>query len=412
VTKVLVADDHPVTRKILDRTLRKNGYQVVTAEDGLQAWDLLSGESDLRLAILDWTMPGMDGPEICRKLQEQRKFSLVYVVLLTAKEGTDNITQALRAGADDYITKPFEKEELLARLQVGERIVALQSQLIQAQKLDAIGQLAAGIAHEINTPAQYLADNTRFLQKAFDDVDKILAKYDRLLDMNKTEPASARIAAELETLSQEIDLPYIIKEIPQAIQQSLEGIGHISGIVQAMRDFARPGAKEKATADLNKAVRNTITVTASRWKCVAEMKTDFDPDLPPVSCFPAEINQVILNLIANAADAVAQIVGDGSKAKGTITISTRADGNWVEIRVSDTGCGIPENIRHKILDPFFTTKDVGQGTGQGLAVAHAIVVAKHAGTFTFETETGHGTTFILRLPVNPAPTKTEKQMLK
>ena len=160
MSKVLVADDHIVTRKMLQSILEKNGYQVVVAEDGLRAWEILKTETGLHLAVLDWMMPGLNGIDICFKLQEERKNSLMYVLLLTAKEGTDNLIAALQAGANDYVTKPFEKEELLARLRVGERIINLQQQLTQAQKLESIGQLASGIAHEINTPIQYIGDKS------------------------------------------------------------------------------------------------------------------------------------------------------------------------------------------------------------------------------------------------------------
>jgi len=151
--------------------------------------------------------------------------------------------------------------------------------------------------------------------------------------------------------------------------------------------------------DLNHAIENTITVAKNEWKYVAEMETDFDPALPPVPCLPGELNQVILNMIINAAHAIADVMGDGSKGKGTIRITTRRDGNWAEIRISDTGTGIPEAIRDRIFDPFFTTKEVGKGTGQGLAIARSMIVDKHGGTIDFETQEGKGTTFIIRLPL-------------
>ena len=241
MVKVLVADDHLVTRKLLQATLTKSGYEVIVVEDGQQAWQALKQESDVRLAILDWMMPEMDGVEICRKLQKEHKSSLYYVILLTAKEGTENITAALQAGANDYVTKPFEKAELLARLKVGERIIDLQKELTQAQKLESIGQLAAGIAHEINTPIQYVGDNIQFMQEAFQDLSNVLKEYDEVLEILPDPSERTKKLDELKQLILEVDLDYLKEEIPHAIQHAIEGVEHISKIVRAMKEFAHPG---------------------------------------------------------------------------------------------------------------------------------------------------------------------------
>lgn len=277
----------------------------------------------------------------------------------------------------------------------------LESQLVQAQKLESIGQLAAGIAHEINTPAQYVGDNARFLLESNKDLERVLDLYDRLLEsLGSGEPTGDIVHAIVATI-EEVDLNYIREEVPKAVGQSLEGIERISRIVRAMKDFSHPGTDSKIEIDLNKAIESTITVARNEWKYVAEMVTDFDPALPVVPCLPAEINQVILNIIINASHAVADTLKlSGSDAKGTITVKTRFLGDQAEIRISDTGTGIPENIRSKIFDPFFTTKEVGKGTGQGLAISRSVVVDKHGGTITFESEVGKGTTFIIRLPLN------------
>ena len=283
----------------------------------------------------------------------------------------------------------------------------MEVQLRQALKLESIGQLAAGIAHEINTPTQYIGDNTRFVQDAFKDLLGLLEHYEKLLAANKAGAVSTELVAEVEAAIAKADLSYLTEEIPKAIAQSLQGVERVTKIVRAMKDFSHPGSDEKTPLDLNKAIDSTITVARNEWKYVAELVTDFDPGLPPVPCLPAEFNQVILNLIVNAAHAISDVVGDGSKGKGNIHVSTRRDGEWVEIRVRDTGTGIPEKARAKIFDPFFTTKAVGKGTGQGLAIAHAVVVEKHGGAISFETETGKGTTFIIRLPLT-APAHVKK----
>ena len=412
MTKILVADDDPVTRKMLQCILEKNGYEVIAAEDGVQTWDILTNESDVRLAVVDWIMPGIDGVEICRKLQEEYKSGFIYVILLTAKEGTENLTLALEAGANDYITKPFKKDELLARLRAGERIIALQSQLAQSQKMESIVQLAAGIAHEINTPAQYVGDNARFIQESFNDIMNMLDKYAILLDANKKNTISSDLVTEIDGFIKDLDIAYLITELPKAIQQAIEGVEQISGIVRAMKEFAHPAVEGKANIDINRAIESTITVAGNRWKNVAEIETHYDTNLPSISGWPAELNQVILNLIVNAADAIGKVANDSSrsKSKGTITIETRRDKNWIEIRISDTGCGIPQNIQDKVFNPFFTTKDIGGGTGQGLSIAHAIVVKKHGGSITFETEIYKGTTFIVRLPIESVGDKTKTEM--
>jgi len=272
----------------------------------------------------------------------------------------------------------------------------LEGQLAHALKLESIGQLAAGIAHEINTPAQYVGDNLRFLEESFGDLDRLLAPFAELLRSGRIPAPMAGVA----TAAREIDLDYLREEIPAAIRQSLTGIARISEIVRSMKQFSHSGAEGKAPADLNAALRATITVSRNEWKYVAEMETDLDPSLPPVRCRVGELNQVFLNLIVNAAHAIAETVGN-SGDKGKIRVSTRRDGEMVEIRIADTGTGIPPEIQHRIFDPFFTTKEVGKGTGQGLSLARNTVVRGHGGELTFETTPGEGTNFIVRLPIEP-----------
>jgi signal transduction histidine kinase len=195
-----------------------------------------------------------------------------------------------------------------------------------------------------------------------------------------------------------VDTGYLLEEIPKAIDQTLEGVTRVAAIVGAMKEFSHPDTKEKIPLDLNHAINSTITVARNEWKYVAEMKTEFDPSLPLVSCLPGEFNQVILNLIVNAAHAIADVVNKGGPKMGTITVQTRNCPEWAEIRIQDTGTGIPKKAQSRIYDPFFTTKEIGKGTGQGLAIARTVIVVKHGGSIHFETEEGKGTTFIIRLP--------------
>lgn len=284
----------------------------------------------------------------------------------------------------------------------------MEHNLAQAQKLEAVGQLAAGIAHEINTPIQYIGDNTRFLREAFQGFGNLLPVLERLIEACRSGSAGDEILAEVEKALRESDADYLAEEVPRAVQQSLEGVNRVARIVRAIKEFAHPGSEEKQAIDLNRAVENALTLARNEWKYVAEMVTDFDQDLPPVHCLPSDVNQVVLNLVINAAQAIAGVVGDRPEGKGTITVSTRRDGPWAEIGVQDTGTGIAREIRGKIFNPFFTTKEIGQGTGQGLSIAHSLVVDKHGGTIEFETEVGRGTTFSVRLPIDGQPACTRK----
>ncbi|HOK88386.1 MAG TPA: PAS domain S-box protein [Candidatus Hydrogenedentes bacterium] len=251
----------------------------------------------------------------------------------------------------------------------------------QHQRLEVVGRLAAGIAHEINTPIQYVGDNLEFLGEA------IGVFRERIEGGGSGGGVS------------DDDVSFYLEESPKAISQAREGVARVAGIVRAMKAFSHPGSGEKTLGNLNQDLLNTITVSRNEWKYVADLKTELDDNLPPVPCYPGELNQVYLNLIVNAAHAIGDKVDREKGEKGLITVATRLDGDWVEIRISDTGTGIPESVRERVFDPFFTTKEVGKGTGQGLAIARDVIVNKHGGTITFETEEGKGTTFIIRLPL-------------
>ena len=279
----------------------------------------------------------------------------------------------------------------------------LEGALGRAQKLESIGQLAAGIAHEINTPTQYVGDNTRFLEESFRDLAPIITMAGKLAAAVRAGTDADTLATALETALEAADVDYLVEEIPCAIAQSKEGIDRVRKIVQSMKEFSHPGAEGMDSIDLNRAIRSTITVATNEWKYVANLEVDLDPTLPLVPCLPGDINQVVLNLIVNAAHAIGDVLSDGGTEKGTIAVNTRAVGEVVEIRISDTGSGIPIEARDRIFDQFFTTKEVGKGTGQGLSLAYAVVVQKHGGTIDFETELGKGTTFIVRLPLATHP---------
>ena len=265
--------------------------------------------------------------------------------------------------------------------------------------MEGIGQLAAGIAHEINTPTQFVMDNLTFLKDSWKSAFELMQRY-RSAVHDTGSQLQPELQAELQKAEQSCDLEFIVEEVPRAIEQSLDGALRVAKIVRAMKEFSHPDSAEKTATDLNKAIESTITVARNEWKYVSDVVKEFDEQLPPVVCYPGDINQVVLNLLVNAAHAIKDKVKDGQKGK--ITVRTRVAGESVEISVADTGSGIPEDIRNRVFDPFFTTKEVGKGTGQGLALAYTVVVKKHAGKIWFETEIGKGTTFFITLPVSVA----------
>ena len=271
----------------------------------------------------------------------------------------------------------------------------LESRLVQAQKLESLGTLAAGIAHEINTPTQYIGDNLRFVIESFEDLEAVFASYGKLREVARGQVPLAEALAAVEAAIESADLDYLLEELPKAMSQSLEGVQQVTSIVQAMKEFSHPGSKAKEAVDLNRAIENALAVSRNSWKHVAELETELDGELGPVSCVAAEINQVLLNLIVNAAHAM-----EGGEAKGSLKISTRRCEGFAELRIADSGHGIPLQIQERIFEPFFTTKDVGKGTGQGLAIVRDIVVTKHGGEISLESSPGEGTCFTLKLPLH------------
>lgn len=274
-----------------------------------------------------------------------------------------------------------------------------ESQLSLSQKLESIGQLAAGIAHEINTPMQYIGDNTRFVQESFTSVCACLGDYSSLLEALEKGDVPPALLNEIKKRKEEMDIEYLKEEIPLALEQSIEGIERVSKLVLGMKDFAHPGKKEKKVTDINKGIEGTILISGNEWKYVADLESDLEARLPPVYCHIDEINQVVLNMLLNAAQAVREAVEKGSLSRGKIKVKTQSKKDDIEIIVSDNGLGIPQEIIDKIYDPFFTTKEVGKGTGQGLTIAHDIIVNKHGGNISVESEVGRGTKFTISLPV-------------
>ena len=285
------------------------------------------------------------------------------------------------------------KLEALAR-QEAER------ELQQAHKLEAVGRLASGIAHEINSPVQFVGDSILFLRDATADLMLVLEKNRALREVVRASTSLTEVSAvvrQADAAEKDADLAYIVENVPKAFERALDGLERVTRIVRSMKAFAHPDASEMLAADINHAVETTLTIARNEYKYVADVETRFDT-LPPVRCHLGDVNQAVLNIVVNAGHAIADVV-QGTERRGRIVVRTRVEGDHVVIAVSDTGGGIPLAIRERIFDPFFTTKEIGKGTGQGLAIARSVVVSRHGGTLTFDTELGKGTTFYLRLPI-------------
>jgi len=415
---ILLAEDDPVMRKRMTRLLDEAGYEVDAVADGMAALDKMT-QRYYPILVTDWEMPAMDGLDLCKTVRTLPLEGYVYTLLLTGRDAKNHVIAGLQAGADDYLIKPVHEAELIARLNTGRRILALEHSLkasgernrvliedaaalelerLQAQKLESVGRLAAGVAHEINTPVQFVSDNVQFVRTSMADIAAVIHAYRGLQEAVQTAgdvAAAARLAADAEAAA---DLDYFMENAPLAIDSSIDGLRRIAAIVRSMKEFAYPDQAQKTSADLNQGIRSTLIVAHNEYKYVAELDLEL-ADLPPIQCHLGEINQVILNLLVNASHAISDVVKDTGR-RGKIKLRTRLDGDAVEISISDTGTGIPEAARNKIFDPFFTTKEVGKGTGQGLSIAHSVIVKNHGGTLRFETEIGKGTTFFVRLPVD------------
>jgi PAS domain S-box-containing protein len=522
---ILIADDDAIFRTVASGLVQSWGYECVAVADGEAALEILGQEQPPTIALLDWQMPRVTGTEICRRIRSGGLRQYIYFILVSARDAREDSIEGLLSGADSYISKPLDAEELRAKLEIANRILfmeeslrdvqaetelfinsvpsiligtdangritrwnrgarntfeleedgvkgrtldgcgiswdgadiqrrlqgvlrsgatsqlpdwsfnkrgaqrlveltlhplrshldvvvgvvivgadvtekrLLEDQLRQAQKLEAIGQLAAGIAHEINTPTQFVNDNVTFFRESWAALSQLLNCVRQSAPVATLPPLAPDGLAKTEAAGQPLDLDYLLQEIPRALDETLDGLQRISKIVRAMKEFSHPSSNQKQHTDINAAIQTTLTVSRSEWKYVADVETDFDPELPPVPCVVDQFNQAILNIIINAAHAIADVVGDGAQGRGRITVRTRREGDLLRIAIADTGKGIPAEIQRRVFEPFFTTKELGKGTGQGLALAHSIIVNRHQGRIWLESEAGRGTVFYIDLPL-------------
>ncbi|MDY6973616.1 MAG: response regulator [Thermodesulfobacteriota bacterium] len=400
--KVLVAEDDLVSRKLLVKIVEAGGHNAIPAGDGEEAWELFKA-NDVRMVITDWEMPRIDGLALCRKIREADLSHYVYFILLTGRDRKEDAVEGLGAGADDYIRKPFDHEELKARIRSGRRIVRLEeehkkalSHLIHSEKLISIGHLAAGVAHEINNPTGFVSSNLKTLLDYQNDISELMRHYGKLVtdlkNLISKEDLPSSITEQVQKITDletEVELDFVLNDIPDLIGDCQEGTDRIKKIVIALKDFAHPGETKPQSVDINKGIETTLNVVWNELKYKATVTKEYG-EMPPVRCHPQQLNQVFMNILVNAAQAI--------EKHGEISISTQARDGWAEIRISDTGPGISEENLQRIFDPFFTTKEVGKGTGLGLNVAYNII-KKHKGVIDVESSPGKGTTFVMRIPI-------------
>jgi signal transduction histidine kinase len=389
---VLIADDDPVSRRLLQAHLERWGHQVTAASSGGEAWRFFQSGS-FPIVVSDWMMPEMDGPELVQHIRSFERADYVYIILLTSRSDKTDVVLGMDAGADDFVIKPFDGEELRVRLRAGERIVKLerglaeqnralrdaQAVLVQNEKLAGLGRLAAGVAHEINNPLAYVTNNLAVLRRDVRAALDVLNAYRH------------GAAAQASAMEQEADLPFFEQNFTRICDKSLDGLERVRNIVRNLCDFARLDEAEFKEIDVNAALASTLDILRHEFtKKDIRVVTQLEP-LPLFRCYPSKINQVFLNILVNAVEACSH--------GGTVTTRTRAEaGKTIIVELQDNGCGIKQEHRPRLFEPFFTTKPVGSGTGLGLAVSYGII-RDHGGTIDVESEAGRGSTFYIRLPL-------------
>jgi PAS domain S-box-containing protein len=387
-----------VYRRLLDPTMTLEFVSdAIEAITGHSAPSLTGNYERAFASVIHPDDRGRIAEEVRAAVDAGRHYGLAYRIVRADGEEAwvGDRGQAVAGGDGDAVRLYGTLSDITQRKRLeadGER---MELELRMAQKLEAVGQLAAGIAHEINTPIQFVGDSLQFLREAFEDLDRLVADYREACNAEGAGPGGEELRARLERAEEQADLAYVRERVPMAFERTLEGVERVASIVRAMKEFAHPQS-EQAPADLNRALATTLTVARNEYKYVAEVETEL-AELPPVVCNLSDLNQVFLNLIVNAAHAI-EDAQCSSGEQGAIRIRTAREGESALVSVSDNGCGIPEEIRTRIFDPFFTTKAVGRGSGQGLAIARA-VIDRHMGTLELDSEPGSGTTFTIRLPI-------------
>ena len=412
---ILVVDDTHTNLKILFDLLSNQGYRVAIAKNGEAALEKL--ESYLpELILLDVMMPGIDGFETCKRLKDNPNTQDIPVIFMTALSDSGNKVKGLNAGAVDYITKPINHEEVLARIEihlqlknlktlegmVNERTTELtetlenlkraQVQLVQKEKMSSLGKLVAGVAHEINNPVNFIHGNLKHIQQYSLGLLQLVELY------QKHYPQPEK---EIQDYTEELELEFLQEDLSKIISSMTIGSNRIRQIVLSLRNFSRLDEAEFKPVNLHEGIESTLLILQHRLKASSknpaiEVIRKYS-ELPMVECYSSKLNQVFMNILANAIDALEESIDSGNK-EPTIVISTSELLNkWVEIRIADNGNGISEETSSKIFDPFFTTKPIGSGTGLGLSISHQIITDKHGGKLECNSTLGQGTEFVIQI---------------
>ncbi len=387
---ILIIDDEPGMRKTLSDVLKIKGYHVFVAKDGAEGLALLK-ENPVNLAVIDLGLPDIPGLALLQQIKAE--YCLIEVIILTGNATIDSAIEATNLGAFSYLTKPYVIDQLLLLIKRATEkqysaveLRASQLQMFQSEKMASIGQLAAGVAHEINNPMGFILSNLSTLSKYTERLIDFMQTQSELLASS----AAPNQLADLEEKRKLLKLERIVKDVPQLISESLEGAERVKVIVQNLKTFSRKDEEQWKTADLNECLESTLNVVWNELKYKAEIHREYG-DLPGLRCNPGQLNQVFMNLMINAVHAI--------ETSGIIKVKSWFDQGSIYLAISDNGCGMPDEVRGKIFEPFFTTKEVGKGTGLGLSISYDIV-RKHNGTIEVESEPGIGTTFTVILPCN------------
>ncbi|NJL21378.1 MAG: hybrid sensor histidine kinase/response regulator [Leptolyngbyaceae cyanobacterium SM1_3_5] len=420
---ILIVDDNPTNLSLLSETLNCAGFRVRVAIDGESAIDLCD-RNPPALILLDVQMPGIDGFETCRRLKSNPATRSIPIIFTTALTNTDNKTKGFALGAVDYIPKPFAQEEVLARVQVhlqlkhltnsleqqvSDRTAALrqaQFQLIQQEKLSTLGELLAGVAHEINNPINFLVSNINPLREYVEGMIEIIQLYQQ----EHLQPS-----ADLTEAIDNLDLEFALKDIAKILDSMTLGAERIKNLSVSLRTFSRADRDEKVPTNLHHGLDSTLMILQHRLKSKRDHTAGKEYNRPPIEviktygnlpevcCYPSQMNQVFMNILANAIDAIDEAAAtDKADPIPQIQITTESDSEgWVVIEIADNGLGITSDTKQRLFEPLFTTKPVGKGTGLGLSIAHQIIVEKHNGSLSVYSQRGQGAKFILKIPASP-----------
>ncbi|MFB2769790.1 sensor histidine kinase [Pelatocladus sp. BLCC-F211] len=411
---ILIVDDNPTNLSVLCEALNSEGFRFRVAVDGESAIAQVERHQP-ELILLDVQMPGIDGFETCRRLKANPVTQNIPIIFTAALSDVESKTKGFALGAVDYISKPFDQEEVIARVrvhlqlkrlteyleqQVSDRTAALQTvqvQLVQQEKLSTLGELIAGVAHEMNNPISFIANNIPPLEEYIAGVSEIIQLYQQ----EYPNPTS-----KITTAIERLDLEFVLEDMVKILESLKVGSERIEKISTSLRSFCRSDSDVKIPADLHEELDSTLMILQHRLKGNGdrpqiEVSKTYGA-LPEVDCYVGQINQVFMNILANAIDALDEAIAQDkiNDPIPQIQILTEVDSEqWVVIRIADNGMGIPESVQQRLFEPLFTTKPVGKGTGLGLSIAHQIVVDKHNGELAVNSQPGKGTEFIIKIPI-------------